>query len=177
MAGATGAGDDSAEGVATVSGLLEAIAAGTPHTGAGSPLPPAGQARAGAAVVLWRAALAAGLPAGALAGAGAFADADLDEAVWLELMRSSAEHSPALTDADLVAERAAAHPGRPDALLLAAVLVSQAPGTWREAAVRRHARALLDAAAVLPGADRPDAWRELREALVNAGDVDAARHP
>ncbi|MFF4933424.1 hypothetical protein ACFY2H_31715 [Streptomyces griseofuscus] len=177
LAGATGAGDDSAEGVAAVSGLLEAIAAGTPHTGAGGPLPPAGQARAGAAVVLWRAALAAGLPAGALAGAGAFADADLDEAVWLELMRSSAEHSPALTDADLVAERAAAHPGRPDALLLAAVLVSQAPGTWREAAVRRHARALLDAAAVLPGADRPDAWRELREALVNAGDVDAARHP
>ncbi len=151
LAGATGTGDDSAEGVAAVSGLLEAIAAGTPHTRAPGPLPPA--------------------------GAGAFADAAVDEAMWLELVRSGAEHSPALTDADLVAGRAAAHPGRPDALLFAAVLVSQTPGTWREVAVRRHARALLEAAAVLPGADRPHAWRELRAALVNAGDVDAARHP
>lgn len=177
LAGAAGAGDDSGEGVAAVSGLLEAIAAGTPHTGAAGPLPPAGQARVRAAVVLWRAALAAGLPAGALAGAGAFAGAAVDEVVWLELMRSSAEHSPALADADLVAERAAAHPDRAEALLLAAVLVSRAPGTWREAAVRRHARALLDAAAARPADERPQAWQELRAALVNAGDVDAARHP
>ncbi|MEU2354596.1 hypothetical protein ABZ599_16775 [Streptomyces misionensis] len=51
-------------------------------------------------MALWPA-LTAGLPAGALAGSGAFADAAVD-------------------DADLVAERAAGHPGSKDALLLAA---------------------------------------------------------
>ncbi|MFF4205768.1 hypothetical protein ACFYZ8_34535 [Streptomyces sp. NPDC001668] len=167
--------DGTDDGALAVSRLLEAIAARTPHTGADVPLPPAGQARVGAAVDLWRAALAAGLPAGALAGAGAFADAAVQETVWLELMRASAEHSPALTDADLVTERAAAHPGRADALLLAALLVTSAPGTWREAAVRRHARTLLDAATALPQAERPAGREELRTSLVNAGDVDAAR--
>ncbi|EGX56744.1 MULTISPECIES: hypothetical protein [Streptomyces] len=167
---ADGTGD-----VAAVSRLLEAIAARTPHTGADGPLPPAEQVRVQAAVGLWRAALAApGLPAGALAGAGAFADAAIGETAWLELMRASAEHSPALTDADLVVERAAAHPDRADALLLAAALVTQAPGTWREAAVRRNARALLDAAMALPQGERPCGVQELRTALVNVGDVDAA---
>ncbi|MEV7889902.1 hypothetical protein ACWD3I_24930 [Streptomyces sp. NPDC002817] len=167
---AAGPGD----GVAAVSRLLEAIAARTPRTGADGPLPPAKQARAGAAVDLWRAAIAADLPPGALAGAGAFADAAVQETVWLELMRASAEHSPALTDADLVAERAATHPDRTDALLLAAELVAQAPGTWRETAVRRNARALLDATTALPQGERPSGVQELRTALVNAGDVDAA---
>ncbi|MEU9737427.1 hypothetical protein [Streptomyces sp. NPDC048002] len=166
---------DTGEGVAAVSRLLEAIAARTPRTGADGPLPPAEQARVEAAVGLWRAALAApNLPTGALAGTGAFADAAIEETAWLELTRASAEHSPALTDADLVAERAAAHPDRADALLLAAALVTQAPGTWREAAVRRHARALLDATTALPQGERPCGVQELRTALVNAGDVDAA---
>nr|AHE39225.1 hypothetical protein pFRL3_448 [Streptomyces sp. FR1] len=166
---------DTGEGVAAVSRLLGAIAARTPRTGADGPLPPAEQARVEAAVGLWRAALAApGLPAGALAGTGAFADAAIEETAWLELTRASAEHSPALTDADLVVERAAAHPDRADALLLAAALVTQAPGTWREAAVRRHARALLDAATALPQGERPCGVQELTTALVNAGDVDAA---
>ncbi|MEU9409868.1 hypothetical protein AB0E08_29840 [Streptomyces sp. NPDC048281] len=62
------------------------------------------------AAALWRAALAAGLPPGALAGPGDFADAGGDEDGWLSLMRVSAEHTPALPDADLVAERAARHP-------------------------------------------------------------------
>jgi hypothetical protein len=170
LAGGTG------DGAAAVSRLLEAIAARTPRTGAKSPLPSAEQARVSTAVDLWRAAIAAGLPGGALAGAGAFADAAVDEAVWLELMWESAEHSPALTDADLVAERAAAHPDRQDALLLAARLVTHAPGTWTEAAVRRSARTLLDAAAALPETERLPALVELRTALVNAGDIDAARH-
>ncbi|MFJ3279011.1 hypothetical protein [Streptomyces halstedii] len=148
---AAGPGD----GVAAVSRLLEAIAARTPHTGDDGPLPPAEQTRVGAAVDLWRAALAASLPQGALAGAGAFADAAVEETVWLELMRASAEHSPVLTDADLVADRAAAHPDRADALLLAALLVAQAPGTWRETAVRRNARALLDAATALSPGELP----------------------
>ncbi|MDQ1005830.1 hypothetical protein QFZ82_000315 [Streptomyces sp. V4I23] len=166
--------DGTGDGVAAVSRLLEAIAARTPRTGADGPFPPAEHARVGAAVDLWRAALAADLPQGALVGAGAFADAAVEEMVWLELMRASAEHSPTLTDADLVAERAVAHPGRADALLLAAVLVTQAPGTWRETAVRRHARALLDAATALPQDERPCGVQELRTALINAGDVDAA---
>ncbi|MEU9348978.1 hypothetical protein AB0D74_48055 [Streptomyces sp. NPDC048278] len=164
--------DNAGDGAVAVSRLLEAVAARTPR--ADGPLPPAGQARAGAAVELWRAALAAGLPQGALAGAGAFADAAVQETVWLELMRASAGHSPALADADLVAERAAAHPDRADALLLAALLVARAPVTWREAAVRRHARALLDAATALPQDERPSGVEELRTALVDAGDVDAA---
>ncbi|MGW0868205.1 hypothetical protein [Streptomyces sp. NPDC002611] len=166
---------DTGEGAAAISRLLEAIAARTPRTGADGPLPPAAQTRVETAAGLWRAALAApGLPAGALAGTGAFADAAIEETVWLELMRASAEHSPALTDADLVVERAGAHPDRADALLLAAALVTQAPGTWREAAVRRNARALLDTATALPQDERPCGVQELTTALVNAGDVDAA---
>ncbi|MFE2424414.1 hypothetical protein [Streptomyces hokutonensis] len=161
------------EGAAAVSRLLEAIGGRAPRAVDGVPLPPAA-GRVGAAVVLWRAALAAGLPPGALAGAGAFADAAVEEAVWLELMRASAEYSLPLTDADLVAERAAAHPDRPDALLLAALLVAQAPGTWQETAVRRHARVLLDAATALPPGERPRGVGELRTALVNAGDLGAA---
>ncbi|MEV6297394.1 hypothetical protein AB0M41_45115 [Streptomyces sp. NPDC051896] len=51
-----------------------------------------------------------GLPPGALAGVGAFADAAAEEALWLQSMRESAEHSPALADADLVAERAGTRP-------------------------------------------------------------------
>ncbi|MFI7089635.1 hypothetical protein ACIBUR_39375 [Streptomyces anulatus] len=164
---------DGTDGGAAVSHLLEAIAARTPR--AGSAPGPAERARAGAAVALWRAELAApALPAGALAGTGAFADAAVEEDVWFELVRASAGHSPGLTDADLVAERAAAHPGRSEALLLAAALVAQEHGPGRSAAVRRHARALLDAADALPGDRSPDGLQELREALIDAGDVGAA---
>lgn len=161
------------EGAAAVSRLLEAVGGRVPRAVDGVPVPPAA-GRVEVAVALWRAALAAGLPPGALAGAGALADAAVEEAVWLELMRASAGHSPPLTDADLVAERAAAHPDRPDALLLAALLVARAPGTWQETAVRRHARVLLDAATVLPPGERPRGVRELRTALVNVGDLGAA---
>ncbi|MFJ7323817.1 hypothetical protein ACIQVO_35935, partial [Streptomyces sp. NPDC101062] len=101
-----GAGGGSGEGVAAVGGLLEAIAARTPRTGAG-PVPPA--ERGGC-----RRRRAAG--------------AAVDEAVWLELMRSSVEHSLALTNTDLVTERAATHPGRPDALLDTAVRTRAPPG-------------------------------------------------
>ncbi|MFI1530662.1 hypothetical protein [Streptomyces griseus] len=98
----------------------------------------------------------------------------MEQDVWFELVSASAAHSPGLTDADLVAERAAAHPGRTEALLLAAALVAQEHDSGRSAAVRLHARALLDAAAALPGDRSPDGLPELREALINAGDVGAA---
>ncbi|MGW1618580.1 hypothetical protein [Streptomyces sp. NPDC002172] len=163
----------SAGGADAVGRLLAAIASLTPR--ANGPVPPDIGARLAAAAGLWRAALTAGLPPGALAGAGGFADAGLDEDLWLSLTRASAEHTPALTDADLVADRAARHPGSEDALLLAAQLVTHPAGTWRDAAVRRSARALLNAAALRPADEHSAALRALREALVNSGDVDAAR--
>lgn len=113
-------------------------------------------------------------PSGALAGAGAFADTGLDEDLWLSLTRASAEHTPTLMDADLVAERAARHPDSEDALLLTAQLITHLTGAGQDAAGRRHARTLLDAAAARPADEHPAALRALREALVNSGDIDAA---
>ncbi|MFB6931256.1 hypothetical protein [Streptomyces chartreusis] len=121
---ATGTGGAEAVGL-----LLAAIAARTPRTD--GPLPPDATARLTAAADLWRTALAAGLPPGALAGAGDFAATGLDDDLWLSLMRVSAEHTPTLTDADLVAERAARHPNSEEALLLAAQLVTHPPGRSR----------------------------------------------
>ncbi|MFF1962483.1 hypothetical protein ACFVW5_02485 [Streptomyces sp. NPDC058232] len=119
--------------------------------------------------VWWAAALDADLPPGALAGAGYFAKALPDE-VWLSLARRSAEHTPAQTCADKVAERAAGHPRSPDALLLAAHLLTRpALGPLYDAEVRRHARALLQAAVALPGAERPAQTEQLRRALVELG--------
>ncbi|MFE4639449.1 hypothetical protein [Streptomyces sp. NPDC056730] len=153
---ATGSGGADAAGL-----LLAAIATRTPRTD-GPVLPDAAE-RLAAAADLWRAALAAGLPSGALAGAGAFADTGLDEDLWLSLTRASAEHTPALTDADLVAERAARHPDSEDALLLTAQLFTHPAETGQDTAVRRHA--LLDAAAARPADEHPAALRALREML------------
>ncbi|MGW1290196.1 hypothetical protein ACWD4N_42990, partial [Streptomyces sp. NPDC002586] len=125
--------------------------------------------------VLWRAALAAGLPPGALAGAGAFARRAVDDAVWLPLTLASAEHTPALTDAATVAERAAGHSDSRDALLLTARLVACPTQVWAQEAVLRHARTLLQAAAARPSHEHPHAVEELRQALINAGEVDAAQ--
>ncbi|CAM5658901.1 MULTISPECIES: hypothetical protein [Streptomyces] len=160
-----------AGGVEATAPLLAEIASRTPRTD--GPIPPDASGRLTAAADLWLAALAAGLPSGALAGAGAFAAAGLDEDLWLSLTRASAEHTPSLTDADLVAERAARRPDSEDALVLAAYLVD-APGTGQNAAVRRYARALLDAATALPQDERPCEIQQLRTALINAGDVDTA---
>ena len=74
--------------------------------------------------------------------------------MWLELMRASTEHSPALADAGPVAERAADHPDRGTALLLATLLVTHST-TWQDVQVRRYARALLDAATAAPRARTP----------------------
>ncbi|MFE6274093.1 hypothetical protein ACFVQ9_35490 [Streptomyces goshikiensis] len=169
-----GSANEAGTGAAAISRLLQAIALRTPSTGDARPFRQAEQAQVRAALALWRAALNAGLPAGALAGAGAFADAAFDEEEWLQLMRSSADHSPALEHPDLVAERAAGGPGNQDALLLAAVLVTHPSGTWTHQVVLGQARALLDTVAALPAAERPSAWEELRTVLVNAGDIAAA---
>ncbi|MET8582215.1 hypothetical protein ABZX39_15190 [Streptomyces collinus] len=129
---ATGAG-----GVEATVLLLAEIASRSPRSD--GPITPDASGRLAAAADLWRAALAAGLPPGALAGAGAFADVGLDEDLWLSLMRASAEHTPTLTDADLVAERAAHHPDSEDALHLTAQMLTHPAGTGQNAAVRCHA--------------------------------------
>ncbi|MEU6071061.1 hypothetical protein ABZ864_43120 [Streptomyces sp. NPDC047082] len=132
----------------------------------------------GVAHVWWRAALDAGLPSGALAGAGHFSHLSLADEVWLPLARRSAEHTPAQENADAVAERAAAHPHHPDALLLAAHLLTRpAPEPSYDAEVRRHARTLLEATTALPAGERPAETEQLRLALVEAGEVDTAQMP
>ncbi|MFC8704904.1 hypothetical protein ACFUIV_22335 [Streptomyces anulatus] len=127
--------------------------------------------------IWWTAALEAGLPTGALAGAGDFA-ASLPDEVWLPLARRSAAHTPAQTDAARIAERAAAHPREPDALLLAVHLLTRpAPEGAHDSDVRHHARALLQAAEALLAPDRPAEAAQLRRALVEAGEVDLAHAP
>lgn len=138
---------------------------------------PADRTAVGTEQEWWTAALEAGLPPGALAGAGRFAAALPDE-VWLPLARRSAAHTPAQEDAGRVAERAAAHPREPDALLLAAHLLTRpAPEAAYDGDVRRHARALLQAAEALPAPVPPAAAAQLRRALVEAGEVDLAGAP
>ncbi|MFJ6438711.1 hypothetical protein [Streptomyces sp. NPDC091416] len=118
-------------------------------------LRPAGRTSVDTEQIWWTAALEAGLPPGALAGAGGFA-ASLPNEVWLPLARRSAAHTPAQTDAGQIAERAAAHPREPDALLLAVHLLTRpAPEGTHDSDVRHHARALLQAAEALPAPDRP----------------------
>ncbi|MFJ8078865.1 hypothetical protein ACIQ7Q_34245 [Streptomyces sp. NPDC096176] len=135
-----------------------------------------GRSAADTATEWWTAALEAGLPPGALAGAGHFSHTLTDE-VWLPLARRSAEHTPHQIGAGDVAARAAAHPNNPDALLLLAHLLAPSPaGPWPAPEVRRNARTLLQAALALPAAARPtDAAGELRRALIDAGEIDAAR--
>ncbi|MDI5969370.1 hypothetical protein POF50_008420 [Streptomyces sp. SL13] len=158
-------------GAQPASRLMELLARRLPRRGTTRPL----GAATGTATALWRAALDANLPPGALADAGHFAAA-LPDAVWLPLARRSAAHTPAQARADKVAERAAAHPREPDALLLAAHLLTR-PAPEDAADVRRHARTLLQAAEALPAPDRPAEAEQLRRALVEAGEVDLAPTP
>ncbi|MFE1190200.1 hypothetical protein [[Kitasatospora] papulosa] len=138
---------------------------------------PVGRTSVDTEQIWWTAALEAGLPAGALAGAGGFA-ASLPDGVWLPLARRSAAHTPAQKDAGRIAARAAAHPRDPDALLLAVHLLTRpAPEDAYDGDVRHHARALLQAAEALPVPDRPAEAAQLRRALVEAGEVDLAQAP
>ncbi|WP_174867977.1 hypothetical protein [Streptomyces lasalocidi] len=126
---------------------------------------------------VWRAALTAGLPTGALAGAGWFAHLDLDDAAWLPLARASAEHTPPHTPGT-VAERAAAHPVSRDALLLTARLVARPANIWDPPTVPPHACSLFrGAAAALTDPADTDAVTQLRDALINAGEAEIARIP
>ncbi|MGW2722412.1 hypothetical protein [Streptomyces sp. NPDC001492] len=146
-----------------------------PRTGNVAPAP-VGRAAEDVARVWWAAALDAGLPSGALAGTGHLAKLAIADEVWLPLARRSAEHTPALIDAGDVAERAADHPRSPDALLLAAhLLIPTEPGPGYNTEVRWHARALLEAAVALPAAERPAETEQLRRALIDAGEIQAAR--
>ncbi|MET7489813.1 hypothetical protein [Streptomyces sp. NPDC005538] len=128
-----------------------------------------------AAVQLWRAALAAVLPEGALAGAGTFALTGIDDVTWLDLTLASARHTPALRDTDHIAERTAHYSNKPEAAQLAALLIARpSADPWRDATVREHARSLL--AAIGQHSTNPQldyATQELRDALIIAGDIDA----
>ncbi|MFJ6492016.1 hypothetical protein [Streptomyces californicus] len=137
--------------------------------------PPTGTELA-AVTTLWRAALAADLPPGALAGAGYFAHLPLDDDVWLPLARASAEHTPP-NSPDTAAERAATHPDSQDALVLTALLVARPADTWAAHTVLPHAHALFRDAVRADGHAHPDAVARLREALINAGELDLARPP
>lgn len=93
---------------------------------------------------------------GALAGAGLFARTAAD--VWLSpAARASTKHTAVLGDASGVAERAAAYPDAPDALYLAAQLVSRPRHPWESERVLAHPHALLHAAA--PGTAEPGSSR------------------
>ncbi|TLQ39191.1 hypothetical protein FEF34_37965 [Streptomyces marianii] len=151
------------------------IAAGRLHFTRTVPRPATGEELA-ALTAVWRAALTAHLPPGALAGAGYFAHLPLDDAVWLPLARASAEHTPPHTPAT-AAERAAAHPGDRDALLLTARLLDRPADVWGTQAVLPYARALLQTAQAMTAHPCPDTVAQLREALINAGEVDAAHTP
>ncbi|MEV7374644.1 hypothetical protein AB0O51_27655 [Streptomyces sp. NPDC090301] len=140
-------------------------------------VPPATGPELAAVATVWRAALAADLPLGALAGVGYFADLALDDAVWLPLARASAGHTPP-DNPGTAAERAASHPASRDALLLAADLVTRPADVWGQQTVLPHARALLQAATAVIDHPHTEAVLQLREALINAGEVDLARtHP
>ncbi|WP_063835832.1 hypothetical protein [Streptomyces mutabilis] len=168
-------GPDGTDGVSHLLAPLALSSRARPRTGDAAQNPAAG-APEDIARTWWTAALQAGLPPGALAAAGYFILSALPDEAWLPLARRSAEHTPAQDHADKIAERAAAHPRSPDALLLAAHLLTRpAPGPLYDADVRRHARALLQAAAALPEAERPAETEQLRRALVEAGEVDLAQ--
>ncbi|WP_179280682.1 hypothetical protein, partial [Streptomyces sp. 2R] len=137
--------------------------------------PPTGTELA-AVTTLWRAALAADLPPGSLAGAGYFAHLPLHDDVWLPLARASAEHTPP-NSPDTAAERAATHPDSQDALVLTALLVARPTDTWAAHTVLPHAHALFRDAVRADGHAHPDAVARLREALINAGELDLARTP
>ncbi|MFF8786710.1 hypothetical protein [Streptomyces sp. NPDC015125] len=165
------------DGAAAVSHLLMPLALplwGRPRPGDAAENP-AASAPEDVARAWWTAALEAGLPPGALAAAGYFTLSALPDEVWLLLARRSAEHTPAQDHAAKVAERAAAHPRSPDALRLTAHLLTRPASPEYDTDVRRHARALLQAAAVLPDAERPAETEHLRRALIEAGEVDLAQ--
>ncbi|MEV6680723.1 hypothetical protein AB0N09_28235 [Streptomyces erythrochromogenes] len=168
------AGPGGAEGATHLLMSLALLTLRRPRTDSGT-REAAERAAVDAAIVWWTAALDAGLPPGALAGAGYFAGIGLTDELWLPLARRSAAHTPAQAEAGDIAERAAGHPRDPDALLLAVHLLTRpAPDPWYDAEVRRHARTLLQAAFALPEPERPAQAEQLRLALVEAGEVDLA---
>ncbi|MGW4805177.1 hypothetical protein [Kitasatospora sp. NPDC004272] len=150
-------------GVAAVSRVFSRIAGLLTHVP-----PDAADGYVAAAEAVWRAALDTSLPAGSLAGSGAFARySRWPDASWLELTAASA--GAPLECPEVVAARAARFPDNPTALRLMTQLVAR-PGrdAWADIEVRRHAVDLLKAC----GADVPEVTM-LRDALINSGVIDA----
>jgi hypothetical protein len=168
------AGPDGTDGVSHLLVQLALSSRCRPRTTDAAHTPAAG-APEDIARAWWTAALEARLPPGTLAAAGYFVLSALTHEAWLPLARRSAEHTPVQDHADKIAERAASHPRSPDALLLAAHLLTRPSIPLYDADVRRHARALLQAAEVLPQTERPAETQQLRRALIEAGEVDLAQ--
>jgi hypothetical protein len=150
-------------GTAAVSRVFSRIAELLTHVH-----PDAADRYVAAAEVVWRAGLDASLPAGSLAGTGAFARCpQWPDASWLELTAASA--GAPLKCPEVVAARAAHFSDNPTALRLMTELVARpGQGTWADIEVRRHAADLLQ----VSGADVPEATM-LRDALINSGVIDA----
>lgn len=136
---------------------------------------PATEAELAAVTTVWRAALDAGLPPGALAGAGYFAALPFDDAVWLPLARASADHTPP-TSPGTPARRAAAHPADKDALLLTTRLLTHPTPRWPIQDVLHPARTLYQAAQTTTTHPDKEPNAGLRRALIEAGTLDALQH-
>ncbi|MFB7258659.1 hypothetical protein [Streptomyces nojiriensis] len=88
------------------------------------------------------------------------------------LARAAAEPPPHDPASCLARARGPRRPGR---TRLIAHLVAGPAGFWGARDVLRPARVLLQAAQAVPGHPHADAVAQLREALINAGEVDVAR--
>lgn len=136
---------------------------------------PATEAELAAMATVWRVALDANLPPGALAGAGYFANLPFDDAVWLPLARASAEHTPPASPGT-AAQRAAAHPGDKDALLLTTRLLTHPTARWPIHNVLSAARTLFQAAQTTTAHPDKEPVASLRRALIETGALDALQH-
>ncbi|MEU3822980.1 hypothetical protein AB0E74_25640 [Streptomyces sp. NPDC030392] len=136
---------------------------------------PATEAELAAVTTVWRAALDAGLPSGALVGAGYFAALPFDDTVWLPLARASAEHTPPASPAT-AAWRAAAHPGDKDAFLLTTRLLTHPAAQWRIQDVLPPARTLFQAAQATTAHPDREPVAGLRRALIEAGALNVLQH-
>ncbi|MFG2698841.1 hypothetical protein [Kitasatospora sp. NPDC048407] len=150
-------------GTTAVSELLSRLALATTHAPDDSPWP----ARA---TTLWEQALAADLPPAALYGLGRFVFATaIDDPTWLRLTARTVERHGDLECTTSIARRAAQHPTSPAALqVMARILAAADPSS---------AETIRPEAVTLFNASRDTTYPErelLREALINAGQVEAA---
>jgi hypothetical protein len=94
----------------------------------------------------------------------------LDDATWLELTARTLAQQPALDNARIIATRAADHPRSPTAQAIVTRLLGTPTSRYQALAVEQKAAQMLEDSHSHPGPAR----EALREALINAGRVEAA---